>query len=124
MELSSGHGELSKALEGVVNNRALSLEPVSLGLWDLDIDCDLRAFSCRFESPLEAQVGDQTRHGDALLLTLGVEELGHREVRVAVGVHRVIALLLNFDRPDSGPPIREARRVVEQLPDLLGRSGA
>ena len=68
------------------------VETVRLGVGDLDVDGDPRAFAGGLQAPLEAQVGDQAGDGHALLVSLGVEQLGHREVGVAVGVHRVLAV--------------------------------
>src|ERR1700722_746672 len=91
---------------------------------DLHLDGDQRPFIRRLQAPLEAEIRHQARDRHASLLTPGVEQLGHREVGIALRIERVGAVAVDLDAPDAGPPFREARGVVEELPYLLGWCGA
>src|SRR5271165_1071519 len=99
----------------------LAVEALGLRRGDLDVHRDLRATPVDgLQAPLETQVEDQAGDRHPLLLSCGVEHLGHREVRIALRVHRVLALTLDVHCAHAGPPVRKAGRIVEQLPDLLG----
>ena len=107
--------------QGFADDVLLGGQPVRLRLGDLHMHSDARrrAVVERGQAPFEDQIRDQA--GDRHPRLGDTELLSHREVRVSLRIHRVLAGPTWFDRPDAGPPVREPARIVEQLPHVFRR---
>src|SRR5579872_1470872 len=85
-------GQRGEPQQRPADDVALRVQPVRLGLGDLDVHGYLGAAAERPQPPGEAQVGDQAGDPHHARLPTGGERLRHREIRIPVRVYGVAAL--------------------------------
>ena len=117
--LSRGLGQRGEAVQRLLDELVLSVQPAGLALGQADGHVDGGAGARLGELPDELDVGDLAGDRDPLVRLVHPQLLRHREVRVTRRPQRELAGRAGPHGLDARPPLGKPGRVEQQLPHFL-----